>query len=241
MYCLTPLRKALIVAVVMVATVSGSTGISLMHLPPASCLPPAAPVSFRPPPLGPRGPPGQSWSQGELLCPPGTFVRIVDGRADSAGLYYLALTCSDGTFLGGQGSAGMDGTPFVISTVSDGFTSLTGGNPGGSVVSVSLTRTDGTQSQTYGMLTEDAAIATTSCRENERIVGLCFRTYSDDMLPGLGPIGLMCDDCPGKGNKSWGDVGAIAIRGVHVVMSFQDAHKWITGSCLVVAEAHAYR
>lgn len=46
---------------------------------------------------------------------------------------------------------------------------------------------------TYGM--ETAEKVTSSCYDNDRIVGLSFQ--ANGRIGNLGAIGLLCDDCPG--------------------------------------------
>lgn len=55
----------------------------------------------------------------EFVCPPGTFVRSWDGREDANGLYALAISCSDGTYLGDTGSWDSS-EPFATLTEADG-------------------------------------------------------------------------------------------------------------------------
>lgn len=86
---------------------------------------PAAEITSRPSPaLGNYDLLPNSTAVVEYVCPPGTFIRSWDGRADAAGLYALGITCSDGTFAGSLGTWG-SAEEFVETTPNDGYTTIT--------------------------------------------------------------------------------------------------------------------
>lgn len=149
-------------------------------------------VTSRPDPLG-----STVGNVEQLLCPPDTFVRTLDGRADAMGLYYLVLICSDGTFIGSVGFLGLGGsTPgdiFVASTPTDGWAALTAGLVNNAVVSLSLTSTEGDTTPTYGNST--AQRANRSCQTGERLVGV--DVYPSGRIGDLGGIQMLCGESPG--------------------------------------------
>lgn len=129
-----------------------------------------------------------------MLCPPGTFLNVMDVWADQQGLYSLALYCSDGTFIGSQGYAGVGGTLSFFSTVTAGFFGLTAGVQDGSVVSLSMTTLDGSTTPTFGVPnTEQFPVY---CYDGDRVVGLTFR--DNGRIGNLGAIGLLCANSPGR-------------------------------------------
>lgn len=143
-----------------------------------------------------RTPPLPSWNfEGfkdnevqEQVCPPGTFVRSWDGRADTLGLYALAITCSDGTDFATVGSWDT-GTEFAAVTPADGYFSVTASlDAAGSVVGVTLIDRNEAPSPTYGVA--GGTRHTLSCAEGRRIVGLGTKATA-----GKGNVGTFCLLC----------------------------------------------
>jgi hypothetical protein len=129
----------------------------------------------------------------ELVCPPGTFVRSWDGRADANGLYALAISCSDGTYLGDVGSWAQ-GEPFNALTQSDGYVGVTAvTDSAGSVVGLSFTDRWDDTTPTYGA---SGTSVVTNCREAQRVVGLAVRATTG--RGNIGTFGLLCGDVKGE-------------------------------------------
>lgn len=156
---------------------------------------PAAEVFNRPEPVGAFN--TLLTATDEMVCPPGTFLRSWDGRYDAGGLYALGLSCSDGTFIGSLGTWGFGDEDFVESTTFDGYTAIAAGlDSNGFVNAVSFISRDeeGVQSLVYGAMSNTTV--TTSCREDERIVGLAARSATE--TGNVGAFGLLCGKVNGE-------------------------------------------
>lgn len=129
----------------------------------------------------------------EFVCPPGTFVRAWDGRADADGLYALAVTCSDGTLVGDVGSWG-NGEAFAALTQTDGYSSITAfTDSAGSVVGILFTDRFDDSSPRYGA---SGTPQLSSCREAQHVVGLVIRETTGS--GNIGTFGLLCGEVKGK-------------------------------------------
>lgn len=170
------------------------------------CLPPetlfcpcfaAEKVTNRPPPLGSFDTIDSPLL--EFICPPGTFLRSWDGRADAGGLFALGLTCSDGTFIGSLGVWGPWGQEFATSTVNDGYRALEAVlDFGGAVVGLTFIDRQDERSPRYGKAADAASgpAVTTTCEADERIVGLAARVVGG--RGNIGAIGLLCGGIAGE-------------------------------------------
>jgi hypothetical protein len=134
----------------------------------------------------------------EYVCPPKTYVRSWDGRHDANGLYALAATCSDGTFIGTMGTWGAAGQEFMEFTLSDGYSGMRVRlNAGNAVVAVSVqdrSPDKDQNSQWYGVQT--GADMLTACPTGERIVGLTTRAIGG--RGNIGSFGLLCGKVAGE-------------------------------------------
>lgn len=131
----------------------------------------------------------------DFVCPPGTFVRTWDGRTDAEGLHALGLTCSDGSFIGSLGLWSLGEEEFMESTVADGYSGMTVAlNGAGLVTGVNFINREGTPSGMYGL--SSGGTVSTTCRDDERIVGLTTKSGSSNGH--MGAFGLLCGKVLGE-------------------------------------------
>lgn len=152
------------------------------------------------------------------MCPPGTFVRSWDGRHNANGLYALAITCSDGTYLGsiapkgwGEGNevftqyTSADGFRTINVTLTERQFSRSNSRPD-SVMFVSgvvFTDRQGNVSEPFGKFNDSSALPNvTSCTADARIVGLTTRRVQPsnplNLTGSIGSFGLLCAQVKGE-------------------------------------------
>jgi hypothetical protein len=136
----------------------------------------------------------------EFVCPPNTFVRTWDGRADETGLYALGITCSDGTFVGSVG-VWAAGEEFTETTQNDGYSTVVAKVNNGVVTGVSFRDRqfeEGTKAPVWG--SKAGPDQSSSCGEDERIVGIAIR--GDTTLGNVGTFRLLCGLAQGEAAAS---------------------------------------